>query len=172
MSCKTSTPRQINIVNLSKYCWCTFWGFMLGTFFDNPNTNRKKKQQFSLSSWELLSFFQDKDFNLIEYIVFLAKPQPYNYTPDCRHLFPGKFDRYTYWRIHIYIDIPCLAENHVRLPQVLDRVFPRRILWDNMNPHPISQTSLTFYTQTSLDTGKNGRHPHQMHDFTATYVWQ
>lgn len=146
--------------------------YFLGTFFDNPNTNRKKKQQFSLSSWELLSFFQDKDFNLIEYLVFLAKPQPYNYTPDCRHLFPGKFDRYTYWRIHIYIDIPCLAENHVRLPQVLDRVFPRRILWDNMNPHPISQTSLTFYTQTSLDTGKNGRHPHQMHDFTATYVLQ
>lgn len=51
---------------------------MLGTFFDNPNTNRKKQQQFSLSSWELLSFFQDKDFNLIENIVFLAKPQPYN----------------------------------------------------------------------------------------------
>lgn len=50
---------------------------MLGTFFDNPNTNRKKNK-FSLSSWELLSFFQDKDFNLIEYIVFLAKPQPYN----------------------------------------------------------------------------------------------
>lgn len=52
--------------------------YFLGTFFDNPNTNRKKKQQFSLSSWELLSFFQDKDFNLIENIVFLAKPQPYN----------------------------------------------------------------------------------------------
>lgn len=97
-------------------------------------TQTGKKQQFSLSSWELLFFFQDKDFNLIEYIVFLAKPQPYNYTPDCRHLFPGKFDRYTYWRIHIYIDIPCLAENHVRLPQVLDRVFPRRLLWDNMTP--------------------------------------
>lgn len=119
-------------------------------------TQTGKKQQFSLSSWELLSFFQDKDFNLIEYIVFLAKPQPYNYTPDCRHLFPGKSDRYTYWRIHIYIDIPCLAENHVRLPQVLDRVFPRRILWDNMNPHPISQTSLTFTPKHHLIRVKMG----------------
>lgn len=63
-----------------------------------------------------------------------------------------------------------------RKPREVTASFRRCFSWKNSSrqhePHPISQTSLTNYTQTSLDTGKNGRHPRQMHDFTATYVLQ
>lgn len=34
---------------------------------------------------------------------------------DCGYLFLGKFDRYIYWCIYIYIDILCFVENYVRL---------------------------------------------------------